>query len=101
MKKMIIGILVAMVIAACHRQAEHDGIYIAHIEGEYAVADDTLIVEGNFITRRTGYQKLRNGKLLPKAWKSRTWPIGSENTPTVKFQNGQLMVGKTIYTQQL
>ncbi|WP_295769265.1 hypothetical protein [uncultured Mucilaginibacter sp.] len=101
MKKIVVGILAAIVIAACHHQGDNDGIYTSHIEGEYAVADDTLIVEGNFVTRRTGYQKLRNGKLLSKAWKTRTWPLGNENTPVIKFKGGKLIIGQTIYRKQL
>jgi hypothetical protein len=47
------------------------GTYVNAAKGEYAVANDTLIIaqaNGNnySITRRTTYQAIRDGKLLPK-----------------------------------
>lgn len=51
-----------------------DGVYVNHAESEYAVADDTLTLRlrGNdhyLITRKTGYQAIREGQLLPKKHK--------------------------------
>ncbi|WPU97829.1 hypothetical protein SNE26_17520 [Mucilaginibacter sp. cycad4] len=70
---MMIGMLC---IAACQSKSSKnqvfiDGIYVNHTKGEYAVADDTLIfthtdVNHYSITRNTGYQAIRDGRLLPK-----------------------------------
>ncbi|UEG54894.1 hypothetical protein LLH06_07940 [Mucilaginibacter daejeonensis] len=102
MKKYLIIVIIAIIAInaiACQNTTNHDGIYTAHLKGEYSVADDTLIVNGNFITRRTGYQKIRKGKLLPEGHKTRTWQINSENAPPVLFKEDQVIIGHTIYTK--
>lgn len=93
-------LLATGVLTACHREPDHDGIYTAHIQGEYSVADDTLIVDGTFVTKRTGYQKLRKGRLLPKQYKSRTLHIGSEDFPVMQFKADRIIIGQTIYHKQ-
>ncbi len=72
-KIMLCGIAL---IAACQNKSAKvqsfiDGIYVNHAQSEYAIADDTLIFthtnnQHYVITRNTGYQAIRNGKLLPK-----------------------------------
>src|ERR1700733_9841317 len=66
-------------IAACQSktakvQSFIGGIYVNHAQSEYGVADDTLTFthmngQHYIITRNTGYQAIRNGKLLPKKHK--------------------------------
>ena len=68
-----------LLLAACQSktskvQSSIDGIYVNHAQSEYAIADDTLTfthTDGKhyIITRNTGYQAIRNGKLLPKKHK--------------------------------
>ena len=75
-KIMLCGIVL---IAACQSktakvQSFIDGIYVNHSQSEYAIADDTLTfthTDGKhyIITRNTGYQAIRNGKLLSKKHK--------------------------------
>jgi hypothetical protein len=72
-KMMIAAILL---LAACRSKNSPGqdfipGIYANAAKGEYAIANDTLIikqVDGNRyqLTRRTTYQAIRNGHLLPK-----------------------------------
>ncbi|MDB5086118.1 MAG: hypothetical protein JWR09_112, partial [Mucilaginibacter sp.] len=72
-KMMIAGLLL---LAACQSKNSQTqdfipGTYANAAKGEYAVANDTLNikqVDGNNyqITRRTTYQAVRDGKLLPK-----------------------------------
>jgi uncharacterized lipoprotein YajG len=72
-KMMIAAILL---LAACQSKNSQTqdfipGTYVNAAKGEYAIADDTLViklVDGNNyqITRRTTYQAIRVGKLLPK-----------------------------------
>jgi hypothetical protein len=66
-------------LAACQSktakvQSFIDGIYVNHAQSEYGIADDTLTFThtdgGHYIiTRNTGYQAIRDGKLLPKKHK--------------------------------
>jgi major membrane immunogen (membrane-anchored lipoprotein) len=75
-KIMLCGITL---IAACQSKSTKvqsfiDGIYVNHAQSEYAIADDTLTfshtdVNHYIITRNTGYQAIRDGKLLPKKYK--------------------------------
>lgn len=98
--KLLMGMAAISLLTACHREKNYDGIYTAHIKGEYSVADDTLIVDGAFVTRRTGFQKLRNGRLLPKQYKSRTLHTGSEDFPVMQFKADRIIIGQTIYHKQ-
>ena len=79
--KAIVKLMIAAIclLAACQSktakvQAFIDGIYVNHAQSEYGIADDTLTfthTDGQhyIITRNTGYQAIRNGKLLPKKHK--------------------------------
>jgi hypothetical protein len=47
------------------------GTYVNSAKGEYAIANDTIAITSNSenqyqLTRKTTYQAIRNGKLLPK-----------------------------------
>lgn len=78
-KIMLCGIAL---IAACQSRSAKiqsfiDGIYINHAQSEYAIADDTLTFTHTdashyVIIRNTGYQAIRNGKLLPRKHKLET-----------------------------
>jgi major membrane immunogen (membrane-anchored lipoprotein) len=66
-------------LAACQSktakvQSFIDGIYVNHAQSEYGIANDTLTfthTDGQhyIITRNTGYQAIRNGKVLSKKYK--------------------------------
>ena len=76
-----INLMIAAIslLAACQSKTAKvkafiDGIYVNHAQSEYGIADDTLRfthTDGQhyIITRKTGYQSIRNGKLLPKKHK--------------------------------
>jgi len=76
LKIMLCGITL---IVACQSKSTKvqqfiDGMYVNHAQSEYAIADDTLTFEHTdgqhyIITRNTGYQAIRNGRLLPKKHK--------------------------------
>jgi hypothetical protein len=63
-------------LAACNKQADKvqnfiPGTYINSAKGDYAQADDTLVItlikdNTYLVTRNTTYQAIRDGKLLPK-----------------------------------
>jgi len=70
-------------IAACQSksakvQAFIDGVYVNHAQSAYAIADDTLVFTHTngrhyIITRNTGYQAIREGRLLPRKRKLETF----------------------------
>jgi hypothetical protein len=72
--KMMIAAI--FLLAACQSKNSQTqgfipGTYVNAAKGEYAIASDTLVikqVDGNNyqITRRTTYQAIRGGKLLPR-----------------------------------
>ena len=67
MKKLMI---IALLIAAC-KSENHNGLYVNHTEGTYAITDDTLEVKDSVIISHSGFQKIRDGKTLPKQFKTR------------------------------
>ena len=67
MKKLI---YLTLLFAACH-SANHNGLYVNHIEGTYSITDDTLEVRDTVLIEHTGYQKIRNGRVLPKEFKTK------------------------------
>ncbi|MEJ7691585.1 hypothetical protein [Daejeonella sp.] len=74
MKQKMIVLMTSVLFCYCagnERLSEIGGTYVNHSEGEYSVADDTLVINSissrsYSITRKTGFQKVRDGKLLPK-----------------------------------
>lgn len=95
MKKLII---IALLFAAC-KSTSHDGTYVNHTEGHYSIADDTLIVADTVIINHTGYQKIRNGQTMPKAFKTRKWTLNSPDAPVMQIANDRIVIGSTIYTK--
>ncbi len=66
MKKLI---LIALLFAACTPN-NHNGLYYKQIIGPYAIDDDTIEIQDNRIYDHVGFQRIRNGKLLPKEFKT-------------------------------
>lgn len=97
MKKIILTLAVGIAVGACRSEAGHNGTYVSHLRGPYSVADDTIVVEDNIIIKNTGYQKIRNGRLLPRRFKTRRWTMGSLNAPVIQFSDGKLVLGGTVY----
>lgn len=91
-------------LAACQSksgkvQAFIDGVYVHHARSEFAVADDTLgftQADGTHyhITRRTGYQAIRDRKLLPK--KFRLEKVEGDYDPDTRLLN-ETMTGRVFY----
>jgi hypothetical protein len=93
MKKLLWGVLL---FAACKRN-DHNGIYINHIAGQFAITDDTLIIQNDFIMSRSGFHKIRNGQVLPKEYCVKQWPAESPDAPQIRFANGKLILTNTAY----
>ncbi len=102
MKNTIIsGALAVLLMTACTSDKIRDfipGTYVNHAEGEFSLADDTLIIEpieqNNYIIyRKTGFQKINEGK--PGQWEHETeqWQaIYDESTKTLQ----ETKVGKQM-----
>jgi len=94
MKKII---FIALLFAACKSTPHHDGTYVSHIEGQFSIADDTLIIADTVIINHTGFQKIRDGQLMPKAYKTRKWTLNSPDAPPMQVKDDQIIIGSTIY----
>lgn len=83
MKKLVkVNFLLAglgvLLVAACHSASDKivsfiPGTYVHSAKGEYSQAQDTPVIkllsgEAYQIRRRTGFQPIREGKLLPKRY---------------------------------
>ncbi len=98
MKKSMIVLITAIAgLYACQTKSNHDGVYAAHIKGEYSVGNDTIIVDDTVITKRSSYQKIRNGQLRPIEYKTKIWTLHSLDAPVIQFEKHQLILGTTIY----
>ncbi len=77
MKHEKIALMIIALFCACtanDKKPEFNGTYVNHASGEYSIGDDTLVIrslnENSYsITRKTGYQKIREGKVLPKEYR--------------------------------
>jgi len=87
MKKII---LLAILFTGCH--SGHDGFYVNHIEGQYAITDDTLEVRDSTIISHSGFQRIRNGKILSKEYKTKQV---FELHPV--FEQDHLLLNNTTY----
>jgi hypothetical protein len=117
MKTSIILIAIAAVLlAACTDQTRSflQGTYVNRSEGEYSVADDTLVIEpsesNNYqITRKTGFNQIRKKKQGRREYETENWTaIYDEGTKTLTEtrrgklltfypESGRLIVGKKEY----
>ena len=67
MKKLII---IALLFAAC-KSENHNGLYVNHTHSQFSITDDTLEVRDSIIISHSGFQKIRDGKTLPKEYKTK------------------------------
>ena len=95
MKKLSLALLL---LAAC-KSNDHNGLYVNHTEGQYSIADDTLILQDTLVINRTGFQKIRNGVIQPKEYKVKQWGQHSPDAPVIRFDGKHAFLNNTIYTQ--
>ncbi|MCD8739340.1 hypothetical protein LT679_01890 [Mucilaginibacter roseus] len=91
-------LVAALLIAGCGK-ISHDGIYVSHIEGEYSIVDDTLIIKDSVVINHSGYQKIRNGVLQEKQFKANSWLLKSADAPAMHFSGAQIILGQSTYTK--
>lgn len=95
-QNMIASLMIVSLFFACagnDKKPEFTGTYVRHAEGEYSIGDDTLEIReinknSYSITRKSGYQKIREGKLLPREYRH------EELTATYDPQRRQLRESK-------
>ena len=96
MKTTIKLVLAALLLAGCGSK-NVNGTYVSHRTGQFSIADDTLIIADTVIIKHTGFQKIRNGQLFPKAYKTRKWTINSPDAPPMQIRDNEITMGSTIY----
>jgi hypothetical protein len=93
----------ATLILACNAKTDSavSGIYVTAFKNEYTIANDTLIIEaynletGTYkVERRSGFKRVRDGKVLPKEFKRENWTATFDKDRQV-LQETQL--GKQLY----
>jgi hypothetical protein len=88
----------ALLLAGCGSK-NVNGTYVNHSEGQFSIADDTLIVANTVVVNHTGFQKIRNGQLLPKAFKTRKWTLNGPDAPVMQLSGDKIILGNTTYTK--
>lgn len=100
--KILIVMICALDIMACNSSKSPDitGTYVATYQNEYSTGNDTLLITafnangGTYqVERRTGYQKIREGKTLPKEFKQVKW--------TATYDNDNQVLKETEYGRKL
>ena len=102
MKALIILLAVVLVFSmGCNSSTTKgseniEGTYVTHFQNEYNITDDTLIISAvkssdktYEIIRQTGFNKIRNGKPLPKEFKKAGW-VSSYNADKRLLQETDL-----------
>jgi hypothetical protein len=103
MKKLKLLVLIgcALIIAACNKTAKTiSGVYVANSKNEYTILSDTLVITAYNISagtygveKRSGYHRIREGKILPKEIKRKTW--------TATFDKDKQVLQETVFGRQI
>ncbi len=104
MEALIILAIVTFIACGCSDTAEESdssGTYVTHFKNEYSLTDDTLIIrsinssyQAYQVERKSGFQKIRNGVLQSKEFKSAKWDATYNNESKVLQQTD---LGKQVY----
>ena len=108
-----------LLLAACHSASDKiasfiTGTYVHSAKGEYSQAEDTLVItlvsgKAYHIRRRAGFRPIREGKLLPKRWKTQLFNGNYDRDKQVLFETtngrvfrfdpdkGTLLVNNAVY----
>jgi photosystem II stability/assembly factor-like uncharacterized protein len=101
--KFMLLIAIAILAIACNHAKDTaiSGVYVVSTRNEYTILSDTLVIEaynleaGVFqIEKRSGYQLIRNGKILPKQFKQKSWKATFDKEKQVLSETA---IGKQIY----
>ena len=84
-------ILIALIVTSLYscsptsKKTDIPGTYVTQFKNEYSITSDTLVVASGAnsqiynIERRTGFNKIRDGKTLPKEFKVVKWVSSYDN----------------------
>jgi len=94
MKKMMIGCL-ALLTACSHPKKE--GLFVRHFKNQYSSVDDTIQIKDGIVIRRTGFNKIRDGKLKHRAYETESWRLNEWGSIVIVFDNNGILVGNSKY----
>jgi hypothetical protein len=99
--KFILLIAIALLAIACnHKDTAISGVYVVSTKNEYTILNDTLIIEaynleaGVYqIEKRSGYELIRDGKILPKQFRQKSWQA--------TFDKEKQLLSETAFGKQM
>jgi hypothetical protein len=101
--RIILLIAIAILAIACNNLKDKaiSGVYVANSKNEFTILSDTLVIDaynleaGVYqIEKRSGYQLIRDGKILPKEFKQKSWKASFDKEKQVLLETA---LGKQIY----
>jgi len=81
-KRIYLSVVTAVLLSACQQSLQDyvPGTYVSENEGQFSISKDTLVIsmvddQSNAyrIVKNSAYRKIRNGKLKPQEFDSKTW----------------------------
>lgn len=110
-----LAVILMLLLFGCGQSASIAGTYVSRESGEYSLSRDTLVIaaasgEGNYsVVRRSAFQKVRAGKLLPEERKVFQYTgrydsaagllVLDGEDKRIRFFSGGLMLVKREYTK--
>jgi len=100
--KLMLLLAIALMAIACNRAKDRaiSGVYVVDTKNEYTILSDTLVIEaynleaGVYqIEKRSGYQLIRDGKILPKQYRQKSWQA--------TFDKEKELLSETAYGKQI
>lgn len=100
--KFILLIAIALLAIACNHAQDQaiSGVYVVSSKNEYTILSDTLVIEaynleaGVYqIDKRSGYQLIRDGRILPKQYKQKSWKA--------TFNQDKQLLSETAFGKQI
>ncbi|WPU94804.1 hypothetical protein SNE25_04620 [Mucilaginibacter sabulilitoris] len=94
---------IALLITGCTNLADKavSGVYVTTSKNEYTILSDTLIIEAYNLTagtyhieKRSGYNLIRGGKVLPRQFSQKRWTATFDKEKQVLSESA---LGKQIY----
>lgn len=101
--KIMLLVAIALLAIACNnrKDAAISGIYVVDSKNEYTILSDTLIISAYNLSagvyeveKRSGYQLIRSGKILPKEFKRKSWKATFDKNEQVLSETA---LGRQIY----
>lgn len=100
--KSMLLIAIALIAIACNHVKDKaiSGVYVVSTKNEYTILNDTLVIDaynleaGVYkIEKRSGYHLIRDGKILPKQYRQKSWQA--------TFDKEKQLLSETAYGKQI